>query len=262
MINIMQKWAEEYMKINEEVMIQISGGGSGTGVAALINGTTDISVLSRELKNREIEDAERLGVKTRIVPVALDAIAVIVNPKNSIDSLTLEELSDVFSGKIKTWKKLNFIDKRIILYGRENSSGTYELFKNIIFSGDKSGEYIDYSPSIQSLQGTASIAEAVSRDISGIGYGGIGFFLKRSDVKILSIANDANGRAISPVYGEKINYEVVWNNVYPLTRKLYCMIKEDAKPETLEFINYILSKEGQKCLFEMEFIPLLDIDKD
>ncbi|MGE5401493.1 MAG: PstS family phosphate ABC transporter substrate-binding protein, partial [Ignavibacteriales bacterium] len=192
MVNLSQKWAEDYMSKNDSVSIQVTGGGSGTGIAAMLNGTTNIANASRELKSTEMETAKSRNINPKEIRVALDGIALIVNTSNKINELTIANLRDIFSGKIKNWKELGGQDAEIILYGRENSSGTYEFFKDHVLGKDASGKQVDYAPSTQVLQGTASLGEAVSKDPKGIGYGGVGYFAKRNDVKILHIKKDAS----------------------------------------------------------------------
>ena len=130
MVNLAQKWAEEYMKLHPEVSIQVTGGGSGTGIASLLNGTTEIANASREMKSSELDNAKSKGLNPYQYEVALDGIAVIVHPENKVDNLTIKQVSDIFSGKITNWKQLGGTNMPITLYGRENSSGTYEFFKD------------------------------------------------------------------------------------------------------------------------------------
>ena len=190
MVNLAQKWAEVYMQNNPNVSIQVTGGGSGTGVAALLNGTLDLANSSREIKKSELETAKQKGVTPVVYEVALDGIALIVHPDNKIDNLTVKQVSDIFSGKITNWKQLGGPDMMITLYGRENSSGTYEFFKEHVLGKNEAGKQIDYATSTQVLQGTAALGEAVARDVKGIGYGGVGYFALRNDVKILHIKKD------------------------------------------------------------------------
>ena len=256
MVNLAQKWAEVYMQKNPNVSIQVTGGGSGTGVAALLNGTTDLANASRELKDSELETAKQKGITPVVYDVALDGIAVIVHPDNKIDNLTIKQISDIFSGKITNWKQLGGNDMIITLYGRENSSGTYEFFKEHVLGKNESGKQVDYSPSTQVLQGTAALGEAIARDIKGIGYGGVGYFAERKDVKILHIKKDADSPAISPSENGKVNYEAIWNGSYSISRYLYCFTNGQASGELKNYIDFILSPEGQKLVESMEYIPL------
>ena len=256
MVNLAQKWAEIYMQKNPNVSIQVTGGGSGTGVASLLNGTTNLANSSRELKESELETAKQKGVAPVIYEVALDGIAVIVHTENKIDNLTIKQVSDIFSGKITNWKQLGGSNMIITLYGRENSSGTYEFFKEHVLGKNESGKQIDYSPATQVLQGTAALGEAVARDVKGIGYGGVGYFAERNDVKILHIKKDEDSPAISPVENNKVNYKVIWSKDYSISRYLYCFTNGEAAGELKNYMNFILSSEGQKLVESMEYIPL------
>lgn len=256
MVNLSQKWAEEYMKLHPEVTIQVTGGGSGTGIASLLNKTTELANASRELKPSEIEDAKAKGITPVTYNVALDGISIIVNPQNKINALTLKQLSDIFAGNITNWKQLGGADMPITLYGRENSSGTYEFFKDHVLGKDANGRQVDYSPSTQVLQGTAALGEAVARDIKGIGYGGVGYFAERNDVKILHVKKDENSPAYSPVDNKKVNYELIWSGDYPISRYLYCITNGEANGKLKEFVDYITSPQGQEIVKTMEYIPL------
>ncbi len=255
MVNLSQKWAEEYMKLHPEVSIQVTGGGSGTGVAALLNKTTEIANSSRELKSAELEDAKAKGVTPFTYQVALDGIAVIVHPESKVDNLTIQQVSDIFSGKITNWKSVGGTDMPITLYGRENSSGTYEFFKEHVL-GKVNGKQVDYSTATQVLQGTAALGEAVARDKKGIGYGGVGYFAERNDVKILHIKKDENSIAISPSENNKVNYDVIWSGDYSISRYLYCFTNGEATGKLKEFMDFIVSQEGQDVVRTMEYIPL------
>lgn len=256
MVNLSQKWAEIYMQNNPNVSIQVTGGGSGTGVAALLNGTTDLANSSRELKSVELDKAKSLNITPFIYEVALDGIAVIVHPENGIDNLTIKQVSDIFAGKIKNWKEIGGSDMPITLYGRENSSGTYEFFKEHVLGKDADGRQVDYAPSTQVLQGTAALGEAVARDVKGIGYGGVGYFAERNDVKILHIKKDDNSIAISPAENGKVNYDQIWNGEYSISRYLYCFTNGKASGALKDFVDFILSAEGQELVTKMEYIPL------
>lgn len=256
MVNLSQKWAEVYMQNHPDVSIQVTGGGSGTGIAALLNNTTHIANSSRDIKDKEMENAARLNITPKQYGVALDGIAIIVHPSNKVDNFSIKQLSDIFSGKIKNWKELGGSNSEIVLYGRENSSGTYEFFKEHVLGKDESGKGIDYAASTQVLQGTASLGEAVARDVKGIGYGGVGYFAQRNDVKILHIKKDDTSAAISPVEGNKVNYEVIWNQEYPISRYLFCYTNGEPQGSVKDFMDFIVSSEGQKVVETMEYIPL------
>jgi phosphate transport system substrate-binding protein len=256
MVNLAQKWAEVFMQNNPGASIQVTGGGSGTGVAALLNGTTDLATSSRELKESELENAKSRGIEPNVIEVALDGLAVIVHPDNKFDNITIKQVSDIFSGKIKNWNELGGPDMPITLYGRENSSGTYEFFKEHVLGRDENGRQIDYAASTQVLQGTAALGEAVARDIKAIGYGGVGYFAERNDVKILHVKQDENSPAISPSEDGKVNYEAIWSGDYSISRYLYSFTNGEPQGALKNFIEFILSEEGQKLVMAMEYIPL------
>jgi phosphate transport system substrate-binding protein len=250
MVNLAQRWAEEYMKSNQNISVQVTGGGSGTGIAALLNNTVDLANASRELKPDEIKKADSLKIVPNIVKVALDGISVIVNPASKIEELTLQQLSDIFTGKVTNWKQLGGADAKIVLYGRENSSGTYEFFKEHVMNKQ------DFAVNTQVLQGTAALGEAVAKDVNGIGYGGVGYFAKRNDVKIIKVKKDANSPAIAPALNGEVNYKAIWDGTYSISRYLYCFTNGEPKPAVKAFIDFILSKQGQDLVKQMEYIPL------
>lgn len=256
MVNLAQKWAEEYMKLNPNVSIQVTGGGSGTGIAALLNGTTDIATSSRELKEKEINLAKEKGIQYEEHKVALDGIAVIVHPSNPLDSLTMDEVRDIFSGKIKNFSVVKGSKSDITLYGRENSSGTYEFFKEHVLGKDAKGNPVEYATSTQVLQGTAALAEAVAKDPKGIAYGGVGYFAHRNDVKILKIKKDASTEGYYPAHNGKVNYEHIWDGSYSISRGLFMFNLAKNNVAVSNFLKYVESLEGQKLVEQMEYIPL------
>ncbi len=256
MVNLSQKWAEEFMKKENGYTIQVTGGGSGTGVAALIDGTTNIANSSRELKEAELQKAKDRGVNPVVYEVALDGIAVIVHPSNKIDNLTLQQVADIFTGKITNWKQLGGPDMPITLYGRENSSGTYEFFKDHVLGKDERGIANDYARNTQVLQGTAALGEAVARDVKAIGYGGVGYFAERKDVKILHIKADEDSEAVAPAENGKVDFEAIWSGRYSISRYLYCFADQMHVERITDFMNFVLSDEGQEVVASMEYIPL------
>ena len=179
-----------------------------------------------------------------------------MNSQNKIDTLTLDQLKGIFSGVIKNWKEVGGDDIQIVLYGRENSSGTYEYFKQSILGEDQYGKKNDYATSTQVLQGTAALGEAVSEDIKGIGYGGVGYFVKRNDLKVLYLKKDDFMHAVSPMTDNGLNSSVIRDGIYPLSRFLYCYTNGEPKGAAKDFINFILSKKGQQIVKLMEYLPL------
>ena len=220
------------------------------------NGTMDIANASRELKPKEYKKASELGITPKEYRVALDGIAVIVHPDNPLDELTVEQLRNLFIGKIVNWKELGGDDSPITLYGRENSSGTYEFFKGKILGKDERGKTRDFSSSTQVLQGTAALGEAIARDNKGVGYGGVGYFAARNDVKILKIKENDDAPAIAPASDGSVNYEAIWSGEYSISRYLFCYTNGNPDKKIQDFMDFILSEEGQNLVKQMEYIPL------
>lgn len=250
MVNLCQRWAEAYMKVNPNVRVVVTGGGSGNGITALLNGSADFACMSRELLPAEIKRAEKRGIKLTSVKTAYDGITIAVNSSNKIEELSIGELKELFTGKIKNFSTVGGDDIPVNLYGRDNNSGTYNIFKDQILKGE------DFSSSTQVLQGTAALAEAVAGDKRGIAYGGIGYFIKKSGVKIIKIKSDDNGVSKSPVEEDHPDYEEIRSGHYLISRPLLMISRSEKKPGMEEFINFILSGEGQKIVTGMNYIPL------
>lgn len=259
MVNLVQSWAEEYMKLNPDISIHITGGGSGTGIASMLNGTIGIASISRDLKNNELKKANGLNKNLKVIPVATDCIAIILNKKNPIDTLTYIDLKNIFSGHITNWKQLGWEDAKIILYGRENSSGTYDYFKRNILKS-KTGKQLDFSSETQSMQGTSILGQAVALDKHGIGYGGIGYFFDREDIKIAHLKNTKTDFAVSPEDIIKNPDENDLNNKYILSRPLYFCINENPDSTINNFIDFVTSEHGQEIVSKQGFYPL-KVDK-
>jgi phosphate transport system substrate-binding protein len=241
MVILAQKWAEVYMKSHAETVIQVTGGGSGTGISALINGATDICNSSRPMKQSEMDKLKdryaSLGVE---IPCAKDGITIFVNSSNPVNELTLKQLSNIFSGKTTNWKEVGGPDQSIKLYGRENSSGTYVFFKDQVVKAD-------YAANCQTLPGTAAVVNAVSKDKFGIGYGGAAY---ASGVKHCAVKKDDK----SPSF--VANTETVKKGQYPITRYLYMYLKNRPTGELKAYIDWILSPDGQKLVAEVGYFPV------
>jgi phosphate transport system substrate-binding protein len=241
MVILAQKWAEVYMKTNPEVAIQVTGGGSGTGIAALINGATDICNASRPLKASEIEKLkQRYNSPGVEIPCAQDGITIFLNESNPVKELTIAQLSGIYQGKVKNWKEVGGPDAAITLYGRENSSGTYVFFKDKVVKGD-------YAASCNTLPGTAAVVNAVKKDKFGIGYGGAAY---AAGVKHCAVKKDAS----SPAF--MATAETIKNRQYPITRYLYMYTANRPTGETKKYIDWILSPDGQKYVTEIGYFPV------
>jgi phosphate transport system substrate-binding protein len=241
MVILSQKWAELYMKKNPAVSVQVTGGGSGVGITALINGTTDICNSSRPMKQTEIEKLKAryntLGVE---IACAKDGVTIFLNEANKVQELTLKQLGDIYQGKIKNWKELGGNDAEIRLYGRENSSGTYTYFHDEVVMAD-------YATTVQSLPGTAAVVNAVKKDVNGIGYGGAAY---AQGVKYAKVKVDVNTPGYTPTA------ENIKSGVYPITRYLYMYLRNRPTGETKKFVDWILSAEGQVVVTEVGYFPL------
>ncbi len=243
LVILAQKWAEVYMSKNPEVKIQVTGGGSGTGFAALQNQTTDLANASRKIKAKEIEACiKAFGKRPTEYKVALDGLSVYVNESNPMKELTMEQLDGIFTGKIRNWKDVGGEDAPITVYSRENSSGTYEFFKEHVLKGK------DFAASAQTMPGTAAVLQAVAKDKNGIGYGGAAY---GAGAKHLAVKKDSNAPAVEP--GE----ETVVNGTYPIWRYLYIYVNPSLdKGELATYLNWIRGEEGQKLVKEIGYYPL------
>jgi phosphate transport system substrate-binding protein len=244
LVILAQKWAETYMSKHAEVKIQVTGGGSGIGLAALQNNQTDIADSSRPIKPTERSACIKAFNKNpREYKVALDGLSVYVNSDNPLTELSVEQLGKIFTGKVKNWKELGGGDAPITIYSRENSSGTYEFFKEHILKGQ------DFAASAQTMPGTAALLQAVSKDKAGIGYGGAAYGLK--DAKALKIKKTDDSPAI------EATEENVLSGKYPIWRYLYNYLNPDKdKGEITAYLNWIRSDEGQKIVKEVGYYPL------
>lgn len=248
-VNLVQRLAEAFMESNPDVSIAVTGGGSGTGIAALINKQTDIANSSRPMKSEEIEQAKSRGVEPVGIAFALDGLAIIVHQSLPVDSLTLEDVAEIFKGESTNWNEVGGPDMAISLYGRQSNSGTYVYFRDNVLKGD-------YSLRIRQMNGNAQIVEAVRKDKAAIGYVGIGYVVNEkgeviSGVKALNIARDANSPAVSPLKPEDVK-----SGLYPLTRPLYQYTDGKPKGRVLEFIQFEKSQEGQELVEKEGFYPV------
>lgn len=241
MVILGQRLAEEYMKANPGTVVQVNGGGSGTGIAALINGTVDLAQASRPMKDEEKAQAKASrGSDVVEQPVALDALAVFVHESNPTKQLSIAQVKDIFQGKFKNWSEVGGPNAPIVLYGRESSSGTYDYFREHVL--DKG----DFAPAVQTLQGTAAIINAVGRDKNGIGYGGIAY---AKEVRPLAVAA-ASGTAVAP------SEQTVADGTYPLARKLYFYYPQSAPERVTKFAQWALTPEAQALVTKVGYFPL------
>jgi phosphate transport system substrate-binding protein len=241
MVILAQRWAEEYMRKNPSKKVQVTGGGSGTGIAALINGTTDVANASRAMKDDEkAKVRDRYGVLPTETAVARDGVAIYVNEANPLQQLTVEQLRDIYLGDVTSWKQVGGSDAPIVLYSRENSSGTYVFVKEHVLKGE------DYAATAQTLPGTAAVVNAIAKEKNGIGYGGGAYAKGVKELKIVG----ADGQPYAP------NEENVKSGKYPLSRPLFMYTRAKPAGEVKAFIDFCLSPEGQAIVTKVGYFPI------
>lgn len=248
MVNLVQAWAEEFMAKNPSTFIAVTGGGSGTGLAALISGTCDLAMSSREIKEKERELARQKGIEPLEFKVALDGLAVVVNQKNPVSQLTLGELAGIFTGRITNWKEVGGEDAKIVVLSREVNSGTHVYFKEHILRKGDTGSKEEFSPEALLLPSSQAIADEVLQNTAAIGYYGMGYIGR--DHKALSIAKDKNSTYIYPTI------ENVVSGAYPISRPLFIYTNHEPKSDIKQFMDYILSGEGQAVVSQQDFVPI------
>ncbi len=248
MVNLALAWAEEYHKIRPEVIISVTGGGSGTGIAALINGTVDIANASRQMKEVEYENAHSNGKTPNEIIVARDAIAIIVNPNNPIDSLTLKQISDIYSGKISNWVEIGGEDRPIVRLSRETNSGTHVYFLEVVLRlGDKEAKTL-FSQDTLLLPSSEGISSEIRINPNAIGYDGLGYVTH--DLKVIAVAKDEDDHYVLP------SVETVNNNSYPIARDLYMYVDGEPTGIIQEYLAWIFSPEAQLIVKDLGFVPI------
>ena len=249
MVNLALAWAEAYMRLHPEVRISVTGGGSGTGIAALINGTVDIANASRKMKPEEVERARARGIEPVEHVVARDAIAVVVNPANPVDRLTIDQLSDIFTGKITNWQEVGGENRPIVLLSRESNSGTYMYFlEHVVRKGEKGSDLL-FSPDTLLMPSSEGISAEIRQNPNAIGYDGLGYVTP--DQKVIAVARTAEGPYVAP------SVETVNNGTYPIARPLHMYTCGQPKGVIKDYLDWILSEEGQRIVAKMGFVPLV-----
>jgi phosphate transport system substrate-binding protein len=246
-VNLALAWAEAYRQVEPQVSISVTGGGSGTGIAALINGTLDLANASRQIKPEEREQAEANGIVPVEFVVARDAIAIIVNPNNPVEQLTIGQLSDIYSGKIDNWSEVGGDDRPIVKLSRETNSGTHVYFLEVVLRRGDSEDKTHFSPDTLLLPSSEGITAEVRDNPNAIGYDGLGYVT--ADVKVISVAADAAGPFVQP------SSETVNNGQYPIARDLYMYSADQPTGRVLDYLNWILGPEAQRIVSELGFVP-------
>ena len=249
LVNLVQILAEEYMEKYPGTAIAVTGGGSGVGIAALINGTVDIADHSRPMKDKEYTACKENGVVPATVVIGIDGLSVIVNENNPVDSIAMEDIGKIYRGELDKWSQVGGPNKAISLYGRQPNSGTYVFFQDDVL-GKK-----DYSPKMKQMNGNAQIVDAVKADKNGIGYVGVGYVYDekgnvQKGIKVLKISL-GDGPAYAPT-----DVDDVKSGRYPIARPLFQTINGKPKGAVKDFVAFELGPEGQKIVEEQGFFPI------
>jgi len=248
-VNLALAWAEYYQKSNPEVRISVTGGGSGTGIAALINGTVDIANASRKIKQEEIQAAQANGTEPLEFIIARDAIAIIVNPNNPINKLTLKQISDIYSGKINNWAEIGGENRPIVRLSRETNSGTHVYFlEHVLRLGNKQDKTL-FSTNTLLLPSSEGIGIEIRQNPNAIGYDGLGYVT--DDIKVIAVAENQGGIYILPS-GETVN-----NELYPIVRDLYMYTNGEPIGLVKAYMDWIFSPEAQTIVNELGFVPII-----
>lgn len=247
-VNLALAWAETYQAEHADVRISVTGGGSGTGIAALINGTVDIANASRKIKDEEIAEAQSKGVEPLEHIIARDAIAVIVNQENPVSELTLQQISDIYSGKITNWSEVGGEDRPIVKLSRETNSGTHVYFlETVLRLGNKEDKTL-FSTDTLLLPSSEGIISEVRSNPNAIGYDGLGYVPE--DLKMIAIAEEAGGAYVLPAI------TTVNDKTYPIARDLYMYTDGEPTGVVKDYLDWMLSAEAQEIVTELGFVPV------
>jgi phosphate transport system substrate-binding protein len=247
-VNLALAWAETYQEEHPNVRISVTGGGSGTGIAALINGTVDIANASRQIKEEEIAEAKSQGIDPLEFIIARDAIAVIVNPENPVSELTLQQISDIYSGKINNWSEVGGEDRPSVRLSRETNSGTHVYFLETVLRLGNSEDKTLFSMDTLLLPSSEGIVAEVRQNPNAIGYDGLGYVPK--DLKMIAIAEEEDGVYVLPAIA------TVNDKTYPIARDLYMYTNGEPTGVIKEYLDWIFSPEAQEIVAELGFVPI------
>lgn len=239
---VAQQTAERFMNQHPDTRVTVTGGGTGVGISALLDNTTDIAMASRPIKFSEKMKIKSAGEDVAEIVVAYDALAVVVHPSNPVKQLTRQQLEDIFRGKITNWKQVGGDDRKIVVYSRETSSGTYEFFKESVLKNK------NYMASSLSMPATGAIIQSVSQTKGAIGYVGLAYVNK--DVKALHVSYDAGKSFVEPSFAN------AKNKTYPIVRPLFYYYEAKTEGRVKPFIDYVLSAEGQETVKKVGYIPV------
>ena len=246
MVNLGQAWAEAFMMERPDVLIAVTGGGSGTGIAALLNKSCEIAQSSRNISNKEHELAKQKGIDVKEIKVAVDALAFVVHPDNPVEELTIDQLSDIFTGKITNWKEVGGHDEAVLALSRERNSGTHVyVLEEVVRKGKKDGTE-EFAPTVLMMPSSQALEQEVAMSKTAIGYFGMGYLSPQ--VKAIRIKK--SGEYAAPTLEHAID------GTYPLSRSLLFYLPGEPQGMVKEFIDFVLSEKGQTIVQEMDFVPL------
>jgi phosphate transport system substrate-binding protein len=249
-VNLALAWAERYQSEHADVRISVTGGGSGTGIAALINGTVDIANASRSIKEEEIVEANTNGVEPFEIIIARDAIAVIVNPENPVSELTLKQIADIYSGRITNWQEVGGEDRPIVRLSRETNSGTHVYFLETVLRLGDSEDKTLFSMDTLLLPSSEGIIVEVRQNPNAIGYDGLGYV--PDDLKMIAIAKEPGAPYVLP------SIATVNDKSYPIARDLYMYTNGEPVGIVKDYLDWILAPEAQDIVVELGFVPALN----
>jgi phosphate transport system substrate-binding protein len=248
MVNLGQAWAEAFMGKNPDAQIAVTGGGSGTGIAAMISGTCDIAESSRVMKKEELEKAKARGINPKEYIVALDGLAVAISPDNPVNQLTIDQISDIFTGKITNWKEVGGKDLEIVVLSREVNSGTHVYFKEHVLRKNDPKSKVEFTPNALLMASSQAIADEISYNENAIGFYGMGYVNKTQ--KAVAVAKDASSPYMDPTI------ENVVSNAYYISRPLIFYTNGEPQGIIKDFIDFAFSEQGQEIVKETDFVPV------
>ncbi len=248
MVNLCQAWAEAFMAKHPKVTVAVTGGGSGTGIAALIGATCDLAAASRKMTEKEIAASSAKGAVPQEWTVALDGLAVVVHPKNPVKQLTLQQLADLFTGKVRNWRELGGRDAAVVLLSREVNSGTHVYFKEHVLGKTADGHTREFAPDALLLPSSQAIADEVAANPTAIGYYGMGY-LNPKNVAV-GVAKAAGEPSVTP------SEEAVRSGRYPISRPLFLYSRGAPQGLAKAFIEFVMSADGQRIVKQIDFVPV------
>ncbi|MEO0108307.1 MAG: PstS family phosphate ABC transporter substrate-binding protein [candidate division WOR-3 bacterium] len=244
MLNLVQRLAEAYSAVRPDVTVSVTGGGSGVGINAIVNRECEIANASRGIKSKEVYDAKSNGVNPIEFAIAIDGLSIITNASNPVRKLTTAQIGAIFRGQIKNWRDVGGPNRKITLYGRQPSSGTYVYMRDEVLFGD-------YDPGMRQMNGNGQIVEAIKGDATGIGYVGVGYARSAQGINVISVAKIEGGEYVSPLDADKVKA-----GEYPIARALFQYTNGRPRGDVKSFIEFELDPDGQKIVEEEGFFAV------